>query len=262
MTMSGENGLLRVGELARLTGLTVRTLHHYDSLGLLVSAERSFSGHRLYSQEDVRRLYRIVALRGTGMALGEIALALDSPETDPAALVARQLEQLEDEIRERVELRDRLVVIADRLAEQDGGPSIEDYLQAIERTLTMEKHFTPEQMQQLERRREQFGERAIKEVEDEWPRLFAAMQAEITRGALPEDPEPQRIASRMRELIAMFHGGDEGLKSAQTAVWKETPREEMVATLKRQGVKDAEARIPTPELNEFCRQAHAAAGGC
>lgn len=60
----------------------------------------------------------------------------------------------------------------------------------------------------------------------------------------------------------MFHGGDEGLKSAQTAVWKETPREEMVATLKRQGIEDAESRIPTPELNAFVEEAHAAAGGC
>lgn len=51
-------------------------------------------------------------------------------------------------------------------------------------------------------------------------------------------------------------------RAVQALVWQETPREEMVAMLERQGVEDAEARVPTAELEEFCRRAHAAAGGC
>lgn len=255
------NGYLRIGELARRTGLTVRALHHYDALGLLVPAQRSFSGRRLYSDGDVRRLYRVVALRRIGMPLAEIGRALDAGGADIAAAVTRQVDQLDAEIRERVALRDRLAAISDGLANEN-APSVDDYLQAIERTLTMEKHFTSQQLDQLEQRRERLGEQAIKDVEDEWPRLFAAMQAARDRGGAPEDPEPQRIAARMRELIAMFHGGDEGLKAAQTSVWEDTPREEMVAMLERQGIEDAEARIPTPELNAFCERAHAAGGGC
>jgi hypothetical protein len=54
-----------VGHLARATGLTVRTLHHWDEIGLLRPAERSGAGHRRYSAEDVERLYRIVALRAS-----------------------------------------------------------------------------------------------------------------------------------------------------------------------------------------------------
>ena len=53
-----------VGALAEASGLTVRTLHPWDEIGLLRPAERSAAGHRRYSSEDVRRLYRIVALRG------------------------------------------------------------------------------------------------------------------------------------------------------------------------------------------------------
>ena len=55
---------LKVGELARRTGLTVRTLHHYDAIGLLRPSERSESGYRLYGDADMRRLYRIIAMRG------------------------------------------------------------------------------------------------------------------------------------------------------------------------------------------------------
>lgn len=85
----------RVGQLAAATGLTVRALHHYDKLGLLVPAERTAAGHRLYVEEDVRRLYRIVALRELGLPLGEIAAVLDRGEPELTEIVRRQLERVE-----------------------------------------------------------------------------------------------------------------------------------------------------------------------
>ncbi len=57
----------KVGELARATGLTVRALHHYDEIELVVPVERSSGGHRLYGERDVERLYRVVALRRLGL---------------------------------------------------------------------------------------------------------------------------------------------------------------------------------------------------
>ena len=56
-----DEARLTVGELARRTGLTVRTLHHWDELGLLTPAERSGAGYRLYGQTEVERVYRISA---------------------------------------------------------------------------------------------------------------------------------------------------------------------------------------------------------
>jgi MerR family transcriptional regulator, thiopeptide resistance regulator len=67
----------RIGEVAAATGLTVRTLHHYDEIGLLAPAGRTEAGYRLYSGDDVRRLYRIVAFRRLGLALTEIGALLD-----------------------------------------------------------------------------------------------------------------------------------------------------------------------------------------
>jgi MerR family transcriptional regulator, thiopeptide resistance regulator len=68
----------RIGEVAAATGLTVRTLHHYDEIGLLRPSERSDAGYRLYSDADVRRLYRIVAFRRLDFALDEIGALLDT----------------------------------------------------------------------------------------------------------------------------------------------------------------------------------------
>ena len=73
----------KIGELARRTGLTVRTLHHYDEIGLLSPAQRSDGGHRVYDEADVQRLYRIVSLRSLGFPLDAIAQALDSQALRP-----------------------------------------------------------------------------------------------------------------------------------------------------------------------------------
>ena len=67
----------RVGDLAAATGVTLRTLHHYEEVGVLVASKRTEAGHRLYSAADVRRLYRIMALRELGMSLAEVRNALD-----------------------------------------------------------------------------------------------------------------------------------------------------------------------------------------
>ena len=57
--------LLKVGELAKKSGLTVRTLHHYDAIGLLTPSARADNGYRLYNRDDIARLHRIQALRGS-----------------------------------------------------------------------------------------------------------------------------------------------------------------------------------------------------
>jgi DNA-binding transcriptional MerR regulator len=75
--VNGSDGL-PVGEVSRLTGVTVRTLHHYDQVGLLVPAARSASGYRLYDKADLDRLNRILTYRELGFGLDEIAELLDS----------------------------------------------------------------------------------------------------------------------------------------------------------------------------------------
>lgn len=78
-TKSGAEGI-RVGELAEATGLTVRALHHYEQIGLLLPSQRTPSGHRRYGPEAVARLYRLTRLRRLGMSLDQIRRALDEPD--------------------------------------------------------------------------------------------------------------------------------------------------------------------------------------
>ena len=108
--------LLKVGELAKASGATVRALHHYDAIGLLVPSVRAGNGYRLYDPGDVARLDAILAMQALGLALEEIRALL---ETDGAAmreLVARRIAGLDDEIRERTALRERLEIARDVIA--------------------------------------------------------------------------------------------------------------------------------------------------
>ncbi|MGI9093448.1 MAG: MerR family transcriptional regulator [Mycobacteriales bacterium] len=77
--MSNSEDGLKVGELARASGLSIRTVRYYDQIGLLTPSRRSPAGHRLYDASDVRRLDRICLLRRAGLPLAEIGQALDEP---------------------------------------------------------------------------------------------------------------------------------------------------------------------------------------
>ncbi|CAM5526784.1 HTH-type transcriptional activator TipA OS=Streptomyces fumanus OX=67302 GN=tipA PE=4 SV=1 [Streptomyces fumanus] len=83
-----------VGQVAGFAGVTVRTLHHYDEIGLLVPGERSRAGHRRYRDADLDRLQQILFYRELGFPLDEVAVLLDDPDADPRAHLRRQHELL------------------------------------------------------------------------------------------------------------------------------------------------------------------------
>ncbi|WP_155058095.1 MerR family transcriptional regulator [Streptomyces blattellae] len=83
-----------VGQVAGFAGVTVRTLHHYDDIGLLVPGERSHAGHRRYGDADLDRLQQILFYRELGFPLDEVAALLDDPEADPRAHLRRRHELL------------------------------------------------------------------------------------------------------------------------------------------------------------------------
>ena len=85
---------MNVGEVAALAGVTVRTLHHYDRIGLLTPSERTAAGYRRYTTSDLDRLHRILVYRELGFPLEEVATLLDDPDADPAVHLHRQLRLL------------------------------------------------------------------------------------------------------------------------------------------------------------------------
>ena len=93
-----------VHEVSRLTGVSVRTLHHYDAIGLLKPAKVTRAGYRLYDDAALRRLQSILLFRELQFPLKEIRAILDNPAFDPAQALAQQIELLELQRRRRGEL--------------------------------------------------------------------------------------------------------------------------------------------------------------
>ncbi len=87
-----------VGQVAGFAGVTVRTLHHYDEIGLLCPSGRSHAGHRRYEDADLDRLQQILFYRELGFPLDEVATLLDDPDADPQEHLRRQHALLCDRI--------------------------------------------------------------------------------------------------------------------------------------------------------------------
>ena len=89
---------MNVGEVAALAGVTVRTLHHYDRIGLLSPSGRTGAGYRQYSPADLDRLHQVLLYRELGFSLEEVATLLDDPAADPEAHLRRQHALLRDRL--------------------------------------------------------------------------------------------------------------------------------------------------------------------
>ena len=87
-----------------------------------------------------------------------------------------------------------------------------------------EKHFSKEQLNQLEERRKAVGEARIREVEAEWPRLIAAVREEMQAGTDPKDPRVQELAARWQALVEEFTGGDAGIARGVASVYRHEPQ--------------------------------------
>lgn len=210
---------IQIGELAGAVGLTVRTLHHYDAIGLLVPAQRSQSGRRLYSPEDVRRLYRIVALRRLGLGLAEIGGLLDA-NPDLAQAVRGHLDLVERQL----ELARRLRVTLTRILELlDSGhdPGRDEFVDAIGVMVMSESYYTAEQQEQLAERRRALGDEGMAAAQRAWAEVIDAVRAEQAAGTDPSDPRVLELAGRWRELIAQFTGGDEGSRESLGRMYRE-----------------------------------------
>jgi DNA-binding transcriptional MerR regulator len=203
----------KVGELAKQTGLTVRTLHHYDGIGLLSPSHRTAAGHRLYVEDDVARLQQVASLRNLGFPLEEIRDVLNDKRMSPLQVVQLHADRLRQQVRSQQRLVERLDALAEGLRTAE-TVSADQLIQTIEEITMFEKYYTPEQMDYLAQRREEVGDARLKEVEGEWPRLMAEVRAEMDAGTDPCDPRVQEMARRWKGLIAEFTGGNEGVRQS------------------------------------------------
>ncbi|HEY1186319.1 MAG TPA: MerR family transcriptional regulator [Gemmata sp.] len=243
----------KVGELAARTGLTVRTLHHYDTIGLLVPSDRTGSahgsGHRLYTAADVTKLHQIICLKQLGFGLEQVREYMTRADYDPRAVVRLHLAKVRARAAELDRLGDRLQSLSETL-DAAGDVSAETFLETIEVLSMIEKYYTPEQLKQLEDRRTAAGpeiEEAIQKGPQMWADLFTDTRAAMDAGVDPGDPQARPLAERWLALVTGFTGGDPGLFASLRAMYQ---NEDNVRGM------DVKAMRPLNEYLEKVRHAH------
>src|SRR5262245_42437115 len=188
---------LKVGELARRTGLTIRTLHHYDEIGLLKPSLHTEAGHRLYTGRDIARLQQVISLRQLGFSLEEVRDCLNRPDFSPLEVIDLHRTRLGEQIELQRQLCERLDVIAANLRTA-GEASAEEFLRTIEVMTMMEKLYTPEQMKQFQEAGALVGLEESRAVEEAWTALLTEVRA--NRDLDPASSQAQALAQRWDEL--------------------------------------------------------------
>ncbi len=213
---------MKVGELARRTGISVRTLHYYDEIGLLSPSQHSEAGHRLYGALDVVRLGQIRSLRQLGFSLEEIRDCLDRLKFSPQRVIAMHIARLQEQITAQRRLCDRLEAIAANFRSTD-EISVEQFIETIEVINMMEQHFTPEQLKEIKHRGQLLGEERIRAVEAEWPELIAQVRTALDSGADPVSEPVQLLARRWMALVDEFTGGNPEIARALRNAYQQDP---------------------------------------
>jgi DNA-binding transcriptional MerR regulator len=202
--MNEFDKMYRVSEFAEATGVTVRTLHHYDRIGLLKPTGRTSGGYRLYGQADLERLEQIVALKFVGFPLTQIK---DLLERKPLTVITA-LRMQRHVITARVEqLRHALSAIdaAEARVAEGGAPdagSLKKIIEVMEMpndSKWMEKYYD---QAALTEHKQQWNPAMQEQVTREWTELIAEVESSLHEN--PAGAHAQQLAGRWNELVSRF----------------------------------------------------------
>ncbi|MBS1914499.1 MAG: MerR family transcriptional regulator [Bacteroidetes bacterium] len=224
--------LYQIGEFAQRTGVTIRTLHHYDRIGLLKPSVVAESGYRLYTDRDIVRLQQIVTLKFIGLSLKQIREMFATEAYDLAAMLRLQCDILEEK-RRGLDRAIQALRTAEHRAAIHGDADWESFQQIIEVLImasnkdVFANYFTPEQLAEFERRSAADPD-AVRQGENDWSELIREVEASV--GEDPAGEHAQALAARWAELVNRFTLGDPDVEArlkqlhTDNALWQTMPK--------------------------------------
>jgi len=224
--MKGE-GIYQASQFARRAGVTVRTLHYYDRLGLLQPSGRTHAGYRLYAERDLVRLEQIVALKFIGFPLKQIRELLNRKPLDLAAALRLQRAIIQEKRRrlalavEAIECAERTVssggVSADRRDQASGEKeeAIWEALRKIIEVINMQqnadwtkKYYSEEAQAAISERGKQWTPEMLEKSQRDWAELIREVESAVVAGEDSAGERAQALAARWQALITAFTGGN------------------------------------------------------
>jgi DNA-binding transcriptional MerR regulator len=208
-----DERLWQTNEFARYAKVTVRTLHHYDRIGLLKPGRRTMKGFRLYGETEFARLQQITTLKFVGFSLTQIKEILGSRSFDLAQTLKMQRRLIEVQ-RSRLNLILEAIKRAENAFEQNKKTDPESFQKIIE-VMNMEQNFdwtkqyySQEAQAKIEERKGLWSPELQERVTRDWSELVAEAEAALADGILPGDPQAQALVARWKNLINEFTGGN------------------------------------------------------
>lgn len=244
-------------EFAKHSGVTVRTLHHYDRIGLLKPGDYSRVGFRLYRDGDFARLQQIVTLKFIGFSLREIKRLLDGKGSGlPAALRAQRITLQEK--RRYLDSAIDAIAKAETIAATSSKPGwemfqkITEAIQMQNNTDWTKQYYNDEAQKVIDQRKPLWNPELQKKMEADWAALYKDIESAAADEIDPSSPRAQSLADRQDQLVGAFTGGnaavEEGLGKlwADQSNWPEEFKKQMFDTFAKQGVPAA--KTPAPKL--------------
>ncbi|MFI4937263.1 MAG: MerR family transcriptional regulator [Candidatus Berkiellales bacterium] len=197
---------LKIGELAKKTGLTIRALRHYDEIGLLSPSFRTDANHRLYVEKDIHKLQEIMLLQLMGFSLGEISLCLEKKDFPFQDMAKAHLHRLQIAMQSQKALYNRIETIIEALNHQ--ALSIDNALECIKAIVMYEKYYTPEQIETMRKSQSALSKEDLAKGQAAWDTLFKDFDIAFKAGKAISDPIVIQLGQKANALIQEFTGGD------------------------------------------------------
>ena len=208
--VDGADDGLTVGRTAELVGVSVRTLHHWDEIGLVSPSERTWSDYRVYQAADIERIQQVLLHRELGLSLAEVRAVLDDPDTDVVAQLDRQRAVLS----ERLDRLRRMIAAVDRMKEahmseqkltpEQQAEILGDGWDPAWQDEAQENWGDTPEWAQSEKIKARMGVDDWKRVKEETDRLEADLAAAMTAGVQPGSEEANALAQRHRASIGQW----------------------------------------------------------
>jgi DNA-binding transcriptional MerR regulator len=205
--------LYQPADFAKRSGVTVRTLHHYDRLGLLKPSRYTAAGYRLYSERDLGRLQQIVTLKFIGLSLKQIKEVLDQKSFDLATALRTQRAIIAEK-RQHLDLAIKAIEKAEQLLAPGSEPDWENFKNIIE-VINMEQnmewtkqYYSDEAREEIAKRAATISPEAIEQSQRDWAVLIKEAEAALAAGEHPAGETAQALAARWATLIRGFTGGN------------------------------------------------------
>lgn len=254
---------LRIGQLARRSGVSAKALRLYEQRGLLQPCTHSAAGYRLYGPPALQRLTQIVLLKRSGFSLAEIGRLLRRDPHAAASLLFDRIDALERDLADKRQALLRLRAVARRLGSAS-SLDIDELLQNLNmsqdieftpeersalqrRAEKMGAHFTEEEREGFRRRAEALGEAGMAEAQRAWPALIVEVAAAMDACVPATDPQVLERARRWYALVQAATGGEPEVARKLGEAYRREP--ELMA---EQGMD--------PAMFDYIRQAMTASG--